>query len=41
MLIKAVEKVEKYLDIVRRMEASFEGFSVKNIPRGENDHADY
>jgi hypothetical protein len=40
MLIKAVEKVEKYLDIVRRMEASFEGFSVKNIPRGENDHAD-
>jgi hypothetical protein len=22
------------------MEASFEGFSVKNIPRGENEHAD-
>jgi hypothetical protein len=21
------------------MEASFEGFSVKNIPRGENEHA--
>jgi ribonuclease HI len=33
-------KLEKYLDIVRRMEASFEGFSVKNIPRGENEHAD-
>jgi hypothetical protein len=25
---------------VRRIEASFEGFSVKNIPRGENEHAD-
>jgi ribonuclease HI len=33
-------KLEKYLDIVRRMEASFEGFFVKNIPRGENEHAD-
>jgi ribonuclease HI len=28
-------KFEKYLDTVRRLEASFEGFSVKNIPRGE------
>jgi ribonuclease HI len=28
-------KLEKYLDTVRRLEASFEGFSVKNIPRGE------
>ena len=34
-------KLKKYLDIVRRMEASFEGFSVKNIPRGENEHAKY
>jgi ribonuclease HI len=33
-------KHEKYLDTVRRLEASFEGFSVKNIPRGENEHAD-
>jgi ribonuclease HI len=33
-------KLEKYLDTVRRMEASFEGFSVKNIPIGENEHAD-
>jgi hypothetical protein len=33
-------KLEKYLDIVRRMEASFKGFSLKNIPRGENEHAD-
>jgi ribonuclease HI len=33
-------KLEKYLDTVQRMEASFEGFSVKNIPRGENEHAD-
>jgi hypothetical protein len=33
-------KLKKYLDAVRRMEASFEGFSVKNIPRGENEHAD-
>ena len=33
-------KLEKYLDKVRRMEASFEGFSVKNIQRGENEHAD-
>jgi ribonuclease HI len=33
-------KLEKYLDTVRRLEASFEDFSVKNIPRGENEHAD-
>jgi ribonuclease HI len=33
-------KLEKYLDRVRRLEASFEGFSVKSIPRGENEHAD-
>jgi ribonuclease HI len=33
-------KLEKYLNTVRRLEASFEGFSVKNIPRGENEHAD-
>jgi ribonuclease HI len=32
-------KLEKYLDTVRRMEASFEGLSVKNIPRGENEQA--
>jgi ribonuclease HI len=32
-------KLEKYLDTIRWMEASFEGFSVKNIPRGENEHA--
>jgi hypothetical protein len=32
--------LEKYLDMVRRMEASFEGFSVKNIPRMDNEHAD-
>jgi ribonuclease HI len=28
-------KLEKYLDAVRRLEASFKGFSVKNILRGE------
>jgi ribonuclease HI len=33
-------KLEKYLDAVRRLDASFEGFSVNNIPRGENEHAD-
>jgi hypothetical protein len=33
-------KLEKCLDTVRRLEASFEGFSVKNIPRGKNEHAD-
>jgi ribonuclease HI len=33
-------KLENYLDTVQRLEASFEGFSVKNIPRGENEHAD-
>jgi ribonuclease HI len=32
-------KLERYLDTVRRLEASFEGFSIKNIPRGENEHA--
>jgi ribonuclease HI len=33
-------KLEKYLDTVLRLEASFEGFSIKNIPRGENEHVD-
>jgi ribonuclease HI len=33
-------KLEKYLDTVQRLDASFEGFSVKSIPRGENEHAD-
>jgi ribonuclease HI len=33
-------KLEKYLDAVQRLEASFEGFFIKNIPRGENEHAD-
>jgi ribonuclease HI len=33
-------KLEKYLDTVQRHEDSFEGFSVKNIPRGENEHTD-
>jgi ribonuclease HI len=33
-------KLEKYIDAVRRLEASFEGFSVKNIPGGENEHPD-
>jgi ribonuclease HI len=33
-------KLEKYLDTVRKMEASFEGFLVKNIPRGDNEQAD-
>jgi ribonuclease HI len=33
-------KLEKYLDTVQRLEASFEGFYVKNVPRGENEHAD-
>jgi ribonuclease HI len=28
-------KLERYLDVVQRLEASFEGFSVKNITRGE------
>jgi hypothetical protein len=30
----------KCLDMVWIMEASFEGFSVKNIPRLDNEHAD-
>jgi hypothetical protein len=33
-------KLEKYLDTIRRMEASFEGFSVKNIPSGDNEQVD-
>jgi hypothetical protein len=33
-------KLEKYLDAVRRLETSFEGFSLKNIPRGVNEHVD-
>jgi ribonuclease HI len=32
-------KLKRYMDTVRRLEASFEGFSVKNIPRGENEQA--
>jgi hypothetical protein len=34
-------KLEKYLDTVRRMKASFEGFSVKNIPIGDNEQVDF
>jgi ribonuclease HI len=33
-------KLEKYLDTIRRLEASFEGFSIKNNPRGENEQVD-
>jgi ribonuclease HI len=33
-------KLGKYLDTVRRMQASFKGFSVKNISRGDNEQAD-
>jgi ribonuclease HI len=33
-------KLEKYLDTVQSLVASFEGLFVKNIPRGENEHAD-
>jgi ribonuclease HI len=33
-------KLEKYMDAILRMEASFEGFSIKNIPRGQNEHSD-
>jgi ribonuclease HI len=33
-------KLERYMDTIRRLEASFEGFSVKNISRGENEHTD-
>jgi hypothetical protein len=33
-------KLEKYLDTVQKMEGYFEGFSTKNIPRGENEHAE-
>jgi hypothetical protein len=32
--------LEKYHDMVRRMESSFEGFIVKSIPRLDNEHAD-
>jgi ribonuclease HI len=32
--------LEKYLDTIRRMEACFEGFSVKNIPRLANEDPD-
>jgi ribonuclease HI len=33
-------KLEKYPDTVRRMEASFEGFLVKNNPRRQNEQTD-
>ena len=33
-------KLEKYLDTDQRIEDSFEGVSVKNIPRGDNEYAD-
>lgn len=32
--------LDKYLDTVRRMEDSFEGFFIKNIPKSDNEHAD-
>jgi hypothetical protein len=38
-LRRAILKTDSQVT-VRRLEASFEGFSVKNIPRGENEHAD-
>ena len=31
--------LEKYLDMVRRMESSFKGFLVKNNSRLDNEHA--
>jgi hypothetical protein len=32
---KAIDsKLEKYLDVVQRLEASFEGFSIKKYPKG-------
>jgi hypothetical protein len=33
-------RCSQYLDTVQRIEASLEGFSVTNIPKGENEHAD-
>jgi hypothetical protein len=36
-----IPNLEKYFDMVRRMESSFEkGFSVNNISRLDNEHAD-
>lgn len=32
--------LEKYLNIVERMEGSLEGFSIKNIPIEDNEHVD-
>jgi ribonuclease HI len=32
-------KLEKYLDTVRRLEASFEGFSVKKYSKRTNEHS--
>lgn len=32
--------LEKYFDTIQRMEGSFKGFYTKNIPRGDNEHAD-
>lgn len=32
--------LEKYLNIVERMEGSLEGFSIKNIPREDKEHVD-
>ena len=44
MLTRAIKQeirsLKKYLDTIQRIEAFFEGFSVKNIPRGENEYAD-
>jgi hypothetical protein len=44
MLIKQVKQknpaLEKYLAMVRRMECLFKGFSVRNITRLDNEHAD-
>jgi len=34
------ERLEKYLQTIRRMEAHFEGFTVRNITRPENEEAD-
>jgi ribonuclease HI len=33
--------LDKYLEMVQRMECSIEGFYVKNIPRADDEHAEW
>ena len=34
------QRMQRYLSKIRRLQSNFEAFSIKQIPRGKNSHAD-